>query len=752
VTRLAQRLELSGWVRNEPRGVVIQVEGSEQSLDRFEQGLLSEAPPAARIEALEAAASEPTGAHTFTIELSEPPSTPGVRVPRDLATCRHCVAEVLDPKNRRSGYPFTNCTDCGPRFTILDALPYDRPRTTMDRFPLCPDCAKEYSDPANRRYHAEPIACSACGPQLELWDRTGAACDRGRAALEGALAALDRGEIVAIKGLGGYQLLVRADDEHAVGRLRRAKRRPTKPLAVMVAELGDVDRLARCSEDERRELSSADNPIVLVRKREDARWPLADAVAPRLRTVGLFLPTTPLHHLILRRQRSPLVATSGNRGDEPIVTDESCLLSRLEGIADWYLVHDRPIARRADDSVVQVVGHSRQVLRLARGLAPWPLEHLERWIARRGGADPTLAAGGQQKVALALWSGEQAILAPHLGDLDTWEARVDLELQSQRLTSLYRFVPKRLACDMHPDYVTTRWAESQALPTIAVQHHHAHAVAAMVEHNLIERSVFALTWDGTGFGTDGTVWGAELLRARVDHFQRLASLWPIPLLGGERAIREPWRQAVGVITLALGPDSAHDPWLASRLGVPVTHLKRLSGLLERSGHWHTWSSAMGRLFDAVAALALGIVEVSHEGEAAAWLEAVADPETDTSYPLPIVEEEPPAGERLPRGDWRPMIRAIVADLKAERSPTVVAARFHNALAQWAVNLVERNQGAPVVLGGGCWVNRRLAESVVKALAERGHSVHLASAIPPNDGGLAVGQLAVSLAMQRRGPA
>jgi hydrogenase maturation protein HypF len=745
VARLARRLGVTGAVRNEARGVVIDVEGPTEAVEAFVVGVRVEAPPAARVESIESIAVSPRGAATFEIQLSGPPAAPNVRVPRDLATCADCAAEVADAGDRRHGYPFTNCTNCGPRFTILEGLPYDRLFTSMARFAMCADCAREYAEPSDRRFHAEPIACPACGPRAELRDRAGVELCRDTAAIEAAAAALRAGRVVALKGLGGFQLLVRADDEAAVNRLRMAKRRPTKPFAVMVADLDSARLLGRATAEEERELESAENPIVLVGKSEGAGMRLAESAAPHVGRVGLFLPTTPLHRLILDAAGLPLVATSGNRGDEPIATDEKAATRELAGIADLYLVHDRPIARRADDSVVQMVAGRRQVIRLARGLAPMPLENLERWIQRRGGAAPTLAVGGQQKVAVAFWSGEQAILGPHIGDLDTVEARADLESQSQRLTSLYQFVPERLACDLHPDYVTTRWAEAQALPTTRVQHHHAHAAAAMAEHDLLDREVLALTWDGTGFGTDGTIWGAELMRARAEGYERLASLWPIPLLGGERAIREPWRLGAAAVLVALGAEGVDEGWLSERLGIAGERVRRLRPLLERPGGLVTWSSGLGRLFDAVAALVLGVREVSHEGEAAAWLEAAAEPGERRGYSMATTDDAPPAGAPLPRGDWRPIVRDIVDHLREGVAPGVIAARFHNTLAEWAGELVARFEGGDVVLGGGCWINRRLAESVIRELEARGRRAHLAAAVPPNDGGLAVGQLVVAVA-------
>ncbi len=502
-------------------------------------------------------------------------------------------------------------------------------------------------------------------------------------------------------------------------------------------------------------LRSAQNPIVLLQQRikqknsisaKETGEGLAAEVAPRVGTVGVFLPTTPLHQLLLANLDFPIVVTSGNRSEEPIVTDERDAVQRLAGIADAFLVHDRPIFRGVDDSVVRVIAGQPVTVRLARGLAPLPLQTLEAFAKARA-CSPILATGGHQKNAIAIWTGAQAVLAQHVGDLDHAETRAGFARVTKDLTSLYQFEPAALACDLHPGYFTTQWAFTNSVSVIQVQHHHAHAVACMAEHDLLDRDVLAFTWDGTGYGPDETIWGGEVLKAQCAGFSRVASLLPFPLPGGELAIRRPNRTAFGLLWLLLGEDALlHNDHLLERLGILPREMRVLAAMIRRSINT-PWTSSIGRLFDAVAALVLGVAEVSYEGEAAAWLEAVADPAVADAYSLPLRDRhEATAGDKtVPRGDWRPMLSAILSDLTSGEDEGVIAARFHNALAQWAAAVATRQTLREVVLSGGCFQNRFLSERTMRALAEVNCSVYIHSQIPPGDGGLAVGQLAVAIA-------
>jgi hydrogenase maturation protein HypF len=747
---------------------VIELEGLPESLECFRERLIPEAPAAAHIDEVLVEAIPVMGLTSFTIHASdvaglprapwrsERPTecagygsgrAPQVRVPPDLAICSDCRREILDEADRREGYPFTNCTACGPRYSIIEAMPYDRSSTAMRFFSMCAACSQEYDDPSQRRFHAQPNACAACAPRVALWDQEGRVSAGRDTAILAAAARLRRGQIVALKGVGGFQLLVRADQADAVQRLRRRKNRPSKPLAVMVPSLAAAEKFALLDNAERHLLNSPQNPIVLAGMRPGT---LPETVAPRSGTIGLLLPTTPLHHLLLAELAMPVVATSGNHSEEPIVTREDEALERLAGIADAFLVHDRPIIRGIDDSVARVITGRPVTFRLARGLAPLPLPALEAFAKEY---PPMLATGGHQKSAPAVWTGTQAILAQHIGDLDNPAARSTFTEVAHDLSTLYHFEPSALASDLHPDYYSSQWACSQNKPVWHVQHHHAHALACMVEHNLLDREVLALAWDGTGYGPDGTIWGGEVLRGRCTGFQRLASLLPFPLPGGELAIRHPNRAALGLIWLSKGEEALQrDGHLHRLLGLEYREARVLSAMIRR-GVNTPWTSSIGRLFDAIAALVLGARETSYEGEAALWLEAVADPAVTEPFLLPIclpAGREPMVGDpALPRGDWRPMLAGILDDLACDVEPGAIAARFHNALAQWAVAVASGQALREVVMSGGCFQNRLLTERVAEALTGGNCRVFLHSQIPPGDGGIAVGQMAAAMAQARQ---
>jgi hydrogenase maturation protein HypF len=736
VKRLADELALAGTVTNDDLGVFIEVEGARDGIASFLSRLASEAPEASRVESIESDSISCGYYQSFEI-LASPSvidSPCRTRVPRDRATCAECLRECGDPSDRRFHYPFTTCTTCGPRYTLLAAMPYERRRTSMRAFSLCPTCADEFGDTTDRRFHAEVMACPACGPTLSCHAPRSKEDAGGEEALRSAAEALNRGEIVALKGLGGYQLLTSADDDAAVRRLREKKRRPSKPLAVMVRSLAEAARYAELTPTERELLAAPENPIVLVSRRADST--LSANVAPNSGQVGLFLPTTPLHHLLLNQLTFPVIATSGNLGEEPILADDATP-AQLTGLADVVLPHDRPIVRPLDDSVVRVIGGRPSVIRLARGYAPLPLPSLERWLDRHA-ADrfppPMLALGGQQKNAVALWSGTQAVLGPHVGELDRERSRAAWHRHLQELTELYGADVQALVVDLHPDYAASRWAEESGLEVVGVAHHHAHAASAMVEHDLLDRTVLALTWDGTGLGPDGTLWGGEGLRASLLGCVRLATIRPIRLAGGDAAIRQPWR--VGVALLRESLSSVPDSFWPE---LPREALRGVESILQREV-CSPEATSMGRLFDGVASLLLGVTHVSHEGEAAGWLEARADPEVVECYPVALE-----AHRGVPAWDWRPMVRELLADRKRGVSVSVRAGRFHNTVAAWATLVLAGQPETDVVLSGGCFQNALLAERVIASLEALGHRVHPPGLIPVNDGGLAAGQLAIGLA-------
>ncbi len=723
IARLAHELKIAGSVGNSSGGVLIQVEGLSAAVAAFRQVLKQRLPPGTCVESQSEESTAPLGASAFTIRSSTSEGGLAARVPPDLAVCPKCLAEVQDAENRRHDYFFTTCTECGPRYSLLDAMPYDRRATGMNCFEPCPECDREYSTTSNRRFHSQTNSCPACGPRLWFQHDNGQLVARDVDAVRATVAELRRGRIVAIRGVGGYQLLVDATSPAAVQELRRRKQRFGKPLAVMVADLEAAEQFAMLDDLERQSAACPENPIVILRLRSPSF--LASEVTAEIGTIGLMLPTSPLHEAIARQFEKPLVVTSGNLEGNPLAFEAGAALRELEPVADAWLEHDRPILRPIDDSVVRVVAGKRASVRLARGMAPLPLE-----LATR----PLLALGGHQKAAIALSNGYQAVLGPHVGDLDTEAARERYLDHLQSMCRLYDMTPTALVCDQHPDYFTTRWAADQSIPTIAVQHHHAHVAAGMLEHGWLEREVLGVAWDGTGYGPDGSIWGGEILIATASDFRRAACVRPFALPGGEAAVREPWRVAVSLVYQALGAERAAS--LRFR-GITASQVERVVQLLA-SSHACPVTSSAGRLFDAVAALALNICELQFEGQAAMLLEAACDPASQGAYLLQLSPGHPP------QLDWRPLVQRVLADRRADVLPEVIAMRFHRALADGVSTTVRQLPKMPVVLCGGCFQNRVLTELVVERLAGE-RPLATPGIIPCGDGGLAAGQLAVAVA-------
>lgn len=724
IARLADRLGLCGGVRNTLAGLEIEVEGDADGIEAFRRELRVGLPRGCVVRQIDEAPIAISGRDRFSILRDDAEGPLSTAVPADVVACRSCLSEVADATNRRYRYPLTSCAACGPRYTVIRRMPYERGDTAMAEFAMCSACEREYRSSDDRRFHAQTIACAACGPQVWAVDQVGRALGRGDQALERAVAALREGRIVALRGIGGYQLLCDATSDEAVQRLRLRKNRPTKPLAVLVGTVDAARRLASFGKTERDALASSAGPIVLAKARGDAG--LARAIGPDLDTVGLMLPTTPLHDFVARVARRPLVCTSGNREGEPLEYEVAAVEERLAGVADVWVHHNRPIERPIDDSVVRVIAGRVVTLRLARGMAPLALG--------LSAEEPTLALGGHLKVAAAWSSGAQCVLGPHVGDLGTLAARQRFVSELRDWQSLYRFTPCRLVRDLHPDYFTSRFAEEQSLATLGVQHHFAHVAAGMLEHDLLDQEVLGVAWDGTGFGTDGTIWGGEFLVADgVKGFHRVAHVRPFGLGGGEAAVREPWRVAVAVLAQALGREQL------VRDGLGVVGRNRLGELLQvlDRPRFTTATTSMGRLFDAAASIILSIAEVQYEGEAAMRLEAVADRTIAGCYPLPLSPGEPP------QLDWRPLFAALWADRQAGGSPASMAMRFHRALAAGLVTVARRFADLPIVLGGGVFQNRLLTELVVELL-DGSERLKLPGRIPPNDGGLAAGQLAVAV--------
>lgn len=738
VYRLATEMGLAGWVNNSAQGVVVEVEGPPEILDRFAGRIRSERPPLASIQGLEVHRLDPVGFSAFEVRPSEAGGDATALLLPDIATCDDCFREIFDPSNRRFRYPFTNCTNCGPRFSIIESLPYDRPRTTMRLFEMCPGCRGEYEDPGDRRFHAQPNACPQCGPRLSLWSLSGESLAERDEALARAVAVVRSGRILGIKGLGGFHLIVNAQDDGAVRRLRERKHREEKPFAVMFADLEAVTRVAELSEIERRLLTAPEAPIVLVRRRDAQVDLVAPSVAPRNPYLGAMLPYTPLHHLFMARAGIPVVATSGNLTDEPICTDEREALRRLGEIADLLLVHDRPIVRPVEDSVVRVVNGRELVVRRSRGYAPFP-------FPVETTAPPVLAVGGQLKNAIAVTAGSNIFVSQYIGDLESRQANHLFREVIESFKGFYHVKPEVVACDLHPDYPSTQYAAASGVSVFPVQHHHAHVVSCMAE-NQLTGTVLGVAWDGTGYGPDGTIWGGEFLVASRGTYRRVARLRPFRLPGSGAAVKEPRRSAMGLLYEILGEDLFHRNELAPIRAFSPEDRTTLRKMLTRKINAPQTSSA-GRLFDGVASLLKLRQKTSFEGQAAMELEFSADTDsTDGAYPISL-PSDPKNEAKNGDGfliDWEGIIRGVIFDLTSGRSAGFVARKFHNSLADAIVAVARRVGQARVVLSGGCFQNRLLAESAIRKLEPAGFSVYWHQRIPPNDGGIALGQTVVAL--------
>ena len=729
VWREATRRALAGWVGNDSAGVVIEVEGTQGDVDSLLMALTCP-PPLARVDEVRSASLVPTGGTGFEVRTSAVAGPRRALVSPDTATCLDCSRELRDPGDRRFGHPFVNCTSCGPRYTIVRSVPYDRSRTTMAAFPMCAACQAEYDDPADRRFHAEPVCCPECGPVLRLLDSDGrplAGPAVERSALEGAAELLRRGEVLAVKGLGGYHLAVDGCDEQAVASLRRRKQREDRPFALMVADVGAARQLCQVGPQEAALLTSAARPIVLLERR--AGGGVADGVAPGCPTLGVMLPYTPVHTLLLASVGGPLVMTSGNRSDEPIAFQDGDARERLRGIADGFLVHDRPIRTRVDDSVVRVVRGRAVPLRRSRGYVPSP-------VGLSQASAPVLACGSALKSTVCLTRDGQAFVSQHLGDLADWSTYQSYVAGVAHLTELLDVNPTVVAHDLHPDYASTRYAHDlPAVTLIGVQHHHAH-IASCLADNGVTGPVIGVAFDGLGLGTDGTAWGGEFLVADLSSSSRAAHLSTVAMPGGDAATREPWRMAASHL------DAAYDGALPPGLDVVRRQGPRWDQVLAvaRSGVQAPLTSSAGRLFDAVSAL-LGLRDaVTYEGQAAIELEHVADATETGSYAVPVMDDRVEVG---------PLVRAVTEDLLRGVAVPIIAARFHNALADVVVEVCGRLREATglstVALSGGVFQNALLLTRCLERLEGAAFDVLTHRQVPPNDGGISLGQAAVATA-------
>jgi hydrogenase maturation protein HypF len=733
VHRLALANRVTGRVRNNGVGATIDIFGARDALERFCRQLVLDQPPAAKLTAVGWSPIALESCHSFEIGPSDPADERRVSIPADIATCAECLIELSDPGDRRYRYPFINCTNCGPRFTIALDLPYDRCATTMAPFPMCPECRREYEDPRDRRFHAQPIACPACGPRLWLADPSGNRI-QARDPIEAAADALRQGSIVAVKGLGGFHLACDATSPDAVALLRRRKRRDEKPFAVMVRDLADAGRLAVLTGAERALLDSPERPIVLVRRASQAVLSPEIALASPL--VGLMLAYTPLHHLLIAAAGRPLVMTSGNLSEEPIAYRNRESIERLGKIADLFVFHDREIAAPCDDSVVRVIDGAPTIMRRSRGYVPRPVPVAQPFD------EPILAVGGHLKNAFCLGVGDAAWFGPHTGDLDNLETFEAFEAAVARMERFVGVAPQIVAHDLHPDYQSTRYARTRKFRLrVPVQHHHAHLASAMAEHG-VAGPALGVVFDGSGLGSDGSMWGGELLFGDFRGFERIATLRPIALAGGDLAVREVWRLALALIDDAFGGgfdelDRIALFKLIDSGAVPVVRQMIAGGLNTISAH------GAGRYFDAVGALVFARERSAYEGQVAVMLDNFADPRETGTYEFALERTRRPW-----RLDLRPMVRRIVQEMIAEVPRGRIAARFHNTLIEGAAAMVRAALSecgrAPVVLSGGCFQNSRLARGIAAALRDQA-TVLMNRTVPPGDGGIALGQAMVARA-------
>jgi hydrogenase maturation protein HypF len=733
IYQLATRHNLKGWVCNTSGDVKIEVEGEARDIEQFLLGLSKEAPPLSHIEDITVGQGPPANYEKFEIRHSIAEEGKYQLVSPDIATCQECLREILDPKDRRYRYPFTNCTNCGPRFTIIADIPYDRPNTTMHHFRMCPECQQEYDDPLDRRFHAQPNACPKCGPQLELVNARGnlVPCDD---AISKTCQLLKEGEIIAIKGLGGFLLACDATSQTVVNRLRQRKNRPAKPLAIMVTSLDEVRKHCYVNNEEEKLLTSPGSPIVLMKWKPDS--PITPTVAPGLKYLGLMLPYTPLHHTLLRETSLPLVMTSGNLSEEPIAKDNDEVLRRLGGIADYFLRHNRDIYARYDDSVTMIERDVPQFVRRARGYAPYPI-HLN-YTSRQ-----ILGCGAEEKNTFCLTRDNFAFLSQHIGDMENLETMEHYTDTISLYKKLFRIEPEIIAHDLHPEYLATKYAKEMAakdgVKLIPVQHHHAHIASCMADNNL-EAPVIGVAFDGTGYGTDGNIWGGEFMVADYKNFTRLGHFEYLPLPGGALAIKKPYRTAIGYL-LALGLDL--DQNLTFLEQVDDLEIEIIKSQLEKNLNSPPTSSC-GRLFDAISALIGARGEIEYEAQAAIDLEMLSYDEAGEtgSYPFTIIEPDGLSIIKL-----QDLFAAIIKDLQGNTPAARIAARFHNTVVRMVVKLCQiissKTGLTQVALSGGVFQNRRLLRKAISLLESAGFEVYTHRQVPCNDGGISLGQVVVA---------
>jgi hydrogenase maturation protein HypF len=734
VYRLAHELHLRGWVSNTSQGVFIEAEADETTLAVFAERLQTERPVNASIYSFESTVLDATGYSDFEIRESEESGPKTVFILPDIALCPDCLQELFDSNDRRYLYPFINCTNCGPRFSIINALPYDRPNTSMASFVMCNQCRTEYENPADRRFHAQPNACPHCGPHVEFWNESGSILSAKVKAIEDCIAAMKHGEIVAMKGIGGFHLIVDARNVNAILRLRERKHREEKPFALMYPDLISLKNACYVSDAEERLLSSPAAPIVLLQRKETDEKAV-ESIAPGNPYLGAMLPYTPLHHIILRQLGFPVIATSGNLSEEPICTDEFEAVERLRGIADYFLVHNRPIVRHVDDSIARIIKGREYILRRARGYAPLP-------VNLKFQPSPMIAVGAHLKNTVAITAGKSIIVSQHIGDLSTQQSHDAFIRIADDLRSLYEVVPASIVCDKHPDYLSTKFAHAQQIPIISVQHHVAHVAGCMTE-NEIDGPVLGVAWDGTGLGDDGTIWGGEFFHVTDADVQHIASFRPFHLPGGDVAIREPRRTALSLLWNIYGERLLDHTELDVLKSFSPNELQMVLQAMKKNLN-APLTSSVGRLFDAVVALTGVRLRSNFEGQAAMELEFAAHKNpSDSEYSLEVSKEG-----ALYRIDWKPMILEIINDLKNDERHHLIPATFHNTLCRSILDIARLCNEHRVVLSGGCFQNKYLLERTIDLLQENGFSPYWHQRIPTNDGGISLGQIAAAFHMEQ----
>jgi hydrogenase maturation protein HypF len=747
IYQLANEKDLKGWVQNSTQGATIEAEGPADNLDSFLSKLKNDCPSPIYIQSLKTSFLRPIGDKAFKIKSSETSGENLSWVLPDIATCNDCLSELFDTSDRRNLYPFTNCSQCGPRYSIVESLPYDRSRTSMKQFSMCALCQKEYDSPGNRRFHAQANACPHCGPQVELWDKSGASLFAKDEALSEAIKALNAGAILAVKGLGGFHLMTDARNDGCVSQLRKRKNRDEKPFAIMYPSLKEIKQDCIVSDLEEELLVSSSSPIVLLRRSHQIKATASPLTAPGNPYLGVLLPYTPLHHILLKELNFPLIATSGNLSNETLCTNETEAIERLQSIADLFLVHNRPIVRHVDDSIVRVVAAKEQILRRARGYAPWP-------ISLKKPLQPTLAVGGHLKNTVAVIKDKNAFISPHIGDLENLQTTNAFEKTLNSVENLFDSKPEIAACDYHPDYSSSKYAEKFKGNRLRVQHHVAHILSCMAENEL-EAPVLGVAWDGSGYGLDGTLWGGEFFHITNDSFHRIACFKPFPLPGGEKAIREPRRSALGLLFQLFGDAAFERPEIKTSFS--KQELSILHNMLTKKINCPMTSSC-GRLFDAVSAIA-GIRQICNfEGQAAMDLEfLIDDTSRQESYTFECIVPNPidltPTIREIQESvydlnlktalDWSPLLIALLSDLETGVKLHTISLKFHNALVNAILTIANQIGEKRVVLSGGCFQNKVLTESAIQKLNLSSFKPYWHKRVPPNDGGLALGQLAAT---------